>query len=220
MMSDGEDNIGVAYTYNEPTIFFEYMMATARKVREAGLWNVAVTNGFINPHPLEEMLEYIDAFNVDLKAFSDDFYRRVTSSQLKPVLDTILAIHNKGRHLELTNLVVTGLNDQEETFEEMVKWIAGELGPDTPLHLSRYFPNFEMDSPSTPVATLLRFYEIASKHLYYVYLGNVEASTGRQTLCPNCHHVVIDRRGYQTYKSGLDLEGNCRNCGRHIIDNV
>jgi len=210
MMSDRTDNIGMAYTYNEPTVFFEFMLALAKKVKEAGMQNVAVTNGYINPKPLEELLDYVDAFNVDLKAFTEDFYRRVAGGSLAPVKETILAIHAKGRHLELTNLVVTGLNDQPESFEEMVKWIAGELGPGTPLHLSRYFPDYKMDATSTPVTTLLKFHEIASKHLHYVYLGNLETATGRKTLCPSCQSTLIDRAGYMTYKTGLDPKGNCR----------
>jgi pyruvate formate lyase activating enzyme len=220
MMADRTDNIGVAYTYNEPTVFFEFMLALAMKVKEAGMKNVAVTNGYINKKPLEELLDYIDAFNVDLKAFTEDFYRRVTGGSLGPVKETILSIHAKGRHLELTNLVVTGLNDQPETFEEMVKWIAGELGPGTPLHLSRYFPDYQLDATSTPVATLLKFHEIAIRHLHFVYLGNVESTTGRKTLCPACHSVVMDRVGYSIYKTGLDLKGNCRKCGEEVIKNV
>jgi pyruvate formate lyase activating enzyme len=219
-LDEKEDNIGIAYTYNEPTIYFEYMMALAKRVKEAGMKNVAVTNGFISKHPLDELLDHIDAFNVDLKAFTEDFYRRITGSKLKPVKESILAIRKKGRHLELTNLVITGLNDKEDVFEEMVRWIASELGPGTPLHLSRYFPSYELDAPATPVDTLTSLFDIARKHLHFVYLGNTDISAGRKTFCPSCGHVVIDRRGYQTYKSGLDLAGNCQNCGQHVIDNV
>lgn len=217
MVSDRADNIGVAYTYNEPTIFYEYMLATAKRVRQAGFYNVAVTNGYINKHPLEELLEYIDAFNIDLKAFTGDFYRRIASAELEPVKDAIMAVHRKGRHLELTNLVISGLNDDAVVFEEMVRWIATELGPQTPLHLSRYFPNYQLDAASTPDATMLSLHEIASKHLHFVYLGNMETSTGRKTHCPSCQQVVIDRRGYQTYKSGLDLQGKCKKCGQEVI---
>jgi len=220
MTGDRPDNIGVAYTYNEPTVFFEFMLVLARKVKEAGMWNVAVTNGFINPKPLEELLDYLDAFNVDLKGFTDEFYRRVAGASLAPVLASIRAIRQSGKHLELTNLVVTGLNDGEGPFEEMVKWIAGELGPATPLHLSRYFPDYKMDATSTPVTTLLKLHEIAQKHLHYVYLGNVETATGRKTICPSCQSVLIDRNGYMTYKTGLDPKGNCRKCGEAVIKNV
>jgi pyruvate formate lyase activating enzyme len=220
MLKEREDNIGIAYTYNEPTVFFEYMMAMAGKVKEAGMKNVAVTNGFISNHPLEESMNYIDAFNVDLKAFTEDFYRRITKAKLKPVKETIKAIGKKGKHLELTNLVITGLNDNKEVFEEMVKWIADTTGPATPLHLSRYFPSYELDAPATPADTLLQLYEIARKHLHHVYLGNVETSSGRNTRCPSCNQVVIERKGYRTYKTGLGPEGKCSNCGEKVISYV
>lgn len=217
LMNDRTDNVGIAYTYNEPTVFFEFMLALAKEVKSVGMRNVAVSNGYINPKPLEELLEYLDAFNVDLKAFTEEFYRRVTGASLEPVLQTIKAIRAKDKHLELTNLVVTGLNDSAESFEEMVKWIAGELGPGTPLHLSRYFPQYKMEAPSTPVETLLNFHEIASRHLHFVYLGNMESPAGRKTLCPSCHATLIDRTGYMAYKTGLDLKGNCRKCGEEVI---
>jgi pyruvate formate lyase activating enzyme len=218
MLEKREDNIGIAYTYNEPTVFFEYMLTTASRVKDAGLKNVAVTNGFINKYPLEQLLEFVDAFNVDLKAYTEDFYKRITGAKLKPVKETIRAIHAKGRHLEITNLVVTGLNDDPDVFEEMVKWIANETGPATPLHLSRYFPTYKMDVPATAVSTLHNLYDIASKHLNFVYLGNVDTAVGRRTICPFCQHVLIDRSGYRTYKSGLDAEGNCGKCSEKIIE--
>ena len=142
----------------------------SERAKGEGLKNVMISNGYINATPLAELLEYMDAFNIDLKAFTDDFYKRVTSARLKPVKDTILMISKHKRHLELTHLVVTGLNDEDEQFEEMVKWIGGELGPDTPLHLSRYFPNFELENKATPLTRLLHFYELASSYLHYVYL--------------------------------------------------
>jgi pyruvate formate lyase activating enzyme len=218
MLHKREDNIGISYTYNEPTVFFEYMLAMASRVKDAGLKNVAVTNGFINKYPLEQLLEFVDAFNVDLKAFTEDFYKRITGAKLKPIKETIRAIYDKGRHLEITNLVVTGLNDDPDVFEEMMKWIANETGPATPLHLSRYFPTYKLDAPATAVSTLLSLYEIAKKHLDFVYIGNVDASEGRKTICPSCQHVLIDRSGYRTYKTGLDAEGKCGKCSEKIIE--
>jgi pyruvate formate lyase activating enzyme len=196
------------------------MLDIARKSREAGLRNVMVSNGYINAGPLTEILEYMDAFNIDLKAFTDDFYKRVTSARLQPVKDSILMISRHGRHLELTHLVITGLNDDEAQFGEMVRWIAGELGPGTPLHLSRYFPNFEMENKATPLTKLLQFYELASHYLHYVYLGNVAADEGRITSCPDCNAPLIDRIGYSTYKKGLDAAGKCRKCGRKVISYI
>jgi len=220
MAQERYDNTGVAYTYNEPIIWFEFMIDIAKKVKGAGLQNVMVSNGFINSSPLSELLEYIDAFNIDLKGFTDEFYKRVTLARLQPVKDTILQIRKKGRHLELTHLVVTGLNDDEKIFKEMVTWIGGELGPDTPLHLSRYFPNFELENQATPLKKLLEFYELATKHLHYVYLGNVAADEGRITTCPDCGNNLIERMGYSVYKKGLDVKGKCRNCGRSVIEYV
>jgi pyruvate formate lyase activating enzyme len=220
MAKERQDNIGIAYTYNEPIVWFEFMLDIARKSTEAGLRNVMVSNGYINAGPLAELLEYMDAFNIDLKAFTDDFYKRVTSARLQPVKDTILMIKKNNRHLELTHLVITGLNDDEAQFGEMVKWIGGELGPETPLHLSRYFPNFEMENKATPLTKLLQLYELAAHYLHYVYLGNVAADEGRITTCPGCGAQLIDRIGYSTYKKGLDAAGKCRKCGRGVISYI
>jgi pyruvate formate lyase activating enzyme len=217
MARERQDNIGIAYTYNEPIVWFEFMLDIAKKSKDAGLRNVMVSNGYINTNPLAEILEVMDAFNIDLKAFTDDFYKQVTSARLQPVKDTILQIRKHNRHLELTHLVITGLNDEESKFGEMVKWISGELGPETPLHLSRYFPNFEMENTATPLVKLLQLYELATQHLHYVYLGNVAADEGRITSCPDCGSHLIDRIGYSTYKKGLDAKGKCKKCGRAVI---
>jgi pyruvate formate lyase activating enzyme len=220
MSKERDDNIGIAYTYNEPVVWFEFMTEIAKKSREAGMKNVMVSNGYINASPLSELLEYMDAFNIDLKGFTDDFYKRVTSARLQPVKDTIRMIRKHGRHIELTHLVITGLNDDEANFEAMVKWIGEETGPDTPLHLSRYFPNFEMENKATPLPKLLRLYEIATHYLNYVYLGNVAADEGRVTTCPGCSAALIERVGYSTYKKGLDPKGNCRKCGQSVIQYI
>ena len=220
MAAGRTDNIGIAYTYNEPTVFFEYMLDMARLAKEKGLKNVAVTNGFINSEPLAEMLEFLDAFNVDLKAFDDDFYRKMASARLEPVKETIRTIRKHNKHLEITNLVIAGVNDREDTFTEMVRWIAGEAGKETPLHLSRYFPNYKLDLPSTPEQVLMRLFETARKHLTNVYLGNMYSSQGSQTYCPGCHTKVIDRSGYSIYKTGLDDRGRCRHCGLQVISHI
>jgi pyruvate formate lyase activating enzyme len=220
MAKDRPDNAGIAYTYNEPVIWFEFMLDIAKKANAAGLRNAMISNGFINSGPLGELLEYMDAFNIDLKAFSDDFYKRVTNGRLQPVKDAVLMIKKHGRHLELTHLVVTGLNDDEKKFEEMVKWIGGELGPETPLHLSRYFPNFELENKATPLNKLLEFYELATHYLHYVYLGNVAVDEGRITTCPDCGNKLIERVGYSTYKKGLDSKGKCRKCGKQVINYI
>lgn len=208
---------GIAFTYNEPTVWFEYMLDIAKLAKEQGLNCAMVTNGFINKNPLEELVEYVDAYNIDLKSFSDKFYKEVSSARLKPVLNTIERLKKAGKHIELTHLVITGLNDREEEFTEMMKWVVNELGPSTPFHISRYFPVYQLDNQSTSIRKMMQFYEIAQEHLTYVYLGNILTTEGQITRCPDCDEVVIERRGYSTYKTGLNKEGCCANCGKNII---
>ena len=213
-------NIGVAYTYNEPVIYFEYMIDIAKLAKNVGLRNVMVTNGFINDKPLEELLEYIDAFNVDLKSFRSDFYKKYTHSDLEPVLKTIKSIHKSGRHLELTNLVIPGLNDQPDSFRQMMKWIKNECGELTVLHISRYFPRYKSNFPPTPIDKLNELYHIASEYLHYVYTGNYESDKGKNTVCPACNSKVIERQGYYTNLNGIDSMGNCVFCSEEIIRNI
>jgi len=207
------NNIGVAYTYNEPTVWFEYMLDCCRQVHEKGMKNVMVTNGFINPEPLAELLPVMDAFNVDLKAFHDDFYRKHSKGSLQPVLDTIKTIAKSGKHLEITNLVIPTLNDDPHIFSQMCKWIADETGKTTSLHISRYFPKHEMTLPATPPQILEKLYDIAEKHLTYVYLGNFYLpDKGNDTLCAGCGKVLISRHRYDVEINGLNLDGTCRHC--------
>lgn len=215
-----EGNHGIAYTYNEPIIWVEFVMETATKAHHEGLYNVMVTNGYVNKEPLSDLLEVIDAWNVDLKAFTEDFYRKYTSSKLLPVKESIKNIKKAGKHLEITNLVIPGLNDDENKFREMVKWISDETGKDTVLHISRYFPTYRMNIQATPVSTLERFYDIASEYLYYVYLGNVATSTGKDTYCPECNNLIISRSGYSTRIKGLTKQGHCSNCDKKILEYV
>lgn len=172
-MAGRQGSIGIAYTYNEPTVWFEYMMDVAGLVRRAGLQNVVVSNGYINPEPLKELLEVADAFNIDLKSFQPEFYDRYTNGRLQPVLDTLKAIARKGRHLEIAFLVIPGLNDDLEKFEEMARWIAEELGNDTVLHINRYYPSRHFSTPPTPIDTLRVMQAVAGKYLTFTYLGNV-----------------------------------------------
>lgn len=211
-----DDNTGVAYTYNEPTVFYEYMLAAAGEVRKAGLKNVVVTNGYIQPEPLRELLPVIDAFNVDLKSFSDDFYLRMTGGRLAPVLESLKMISAAGRHLEITLLVIPTLNDSEEEFREMTQWISAELGKEVPLHLSRYFPAWKLTLPPTPVATLDRFAAIAEKELHYVYTGNVTDGRHSSTWCPECRSEVIRREWPGAETDGMMPTGHCRKCGATI----
>jgi pyruvate formate lyase activating enzyme len=211
------DNMGIAYTYNEPIVWYEYMVDIARLAHASHLRNVMVTNGYINPEPLENLLPLIDAFSVDLKAFTDEFYSRITQASLAPVKESLRMIRKSGKHLEITNLVIPDLNDDPAVFEEMMEWISGELGRETVLHLSRYFPTYKMTIDATPLATLIKLYHIARKHLDYVYIGNASLAEGRDTACRRCRRTVITRMGYQTISRGLDRNGKCVNCGNAVV---
>lgn len=213
-----KNNLGVAYTYNEPTVWYEFMFDIAVLVKKAGMQNVMVSNGFIQQKPLENLLGVIDAFNIDLKAFTDNFYREMTGGFLAPVLETLKRIRVSGKHLEITNLIISRKNDDEDKFEEMIYWIFNELGPNTVLHLSRYFPRYKQSSPATSEDKLMSLYRIAKSKLKYVYLGNVSMPECNSTLCPECGTVTIQRNGYQTKVLALDEYGNCTNCNTHLVE--
>ena len=165
-------SFGIAYTYNEPFIWYEFVLETANLARSEGLENVLVTNGYVNPKPLEEILPFIDAMNIDLKSIDDEFYRKYCKGSLEPVLYTIKR-SAKSCHVELTNLIIPGLNDSEESFMRLVDWIYNNIGSEAPLHFSRYFPCYKLDQPVTPKETLEKAYRIAKKKLKNVYLGNI-----------------------------------------------
>ena len=204
------NSIGVAFTYNEPMIWFEFVLDTAIKAREKGLKNVLVTNGYISPQPLKELLPYIDAMNIDLKFIREEPYRKICDGHLAPVQKTIETAR-KSCLVEITNLIVTNLNDSPEDIEKLISWVSS-LGKDTVLHFSRYFPQYKMDEPQTPVSTLLMAFKMAKERLDYVYLGNVLSEEGADTHCPRCQSVLIKRIGYDT--SVIGLNGNkCSKCG-------
>ncbi len=209
------NNIGIAYTYNEPIIWHEYMYETAVKAKEHNLKNVVVTNGYINPEPLHELLPLINAFNVDLKAFTDDFYKKQTKSELNPVLKTIEMIAESGTHIEVTNLIIPGLNDNINDFKKLIKFMVKVFGRNGILHLSRYFPAYKSEIPATPKETLINFYNYAKRHLNFVYLGNIKAESGNNTYCPNCGNPLIIRT--MLYSSIVGLYKNkCKNCNHKI----
>lgn len=206
-------NIGIAYTYNEPLTFYEFLLDTAKLAKKDGLKNVVVSNGYINPNPLQEVLPYLDAFNIDLKAFTNEFYQKYTKGKLEPVLETLKIIAKNKVHLEITNLVIPSLNDDEIQFEKMVRWIAEELGTDIPLHISRYFPQYELKQSPTPIKKLEQFYKIAKDYLQHVYLGNVSDEKRSSTFCHNCGETIISRNLYKTSTEKLNSNGQCKNCG-------
>ena len=212
-----EDNTGIAYTYNEPVIYFEFMLDVAKKAKDKGLKNVMVTNGFINTEPLNELLQYIDAFSVDLKGFTEEFYKKKTSSELEPVKQSLKQISNNGNFLEITNLVIPTLNDEKSKYKEMIQWIGKEIGTKTVLHISRYFPSYHSSIETTSMAELKEFYQLAKKELDYVYLGNVSSSEGTDTYCDNCGSLLVSRQGYYTDISGIDEQGQCKNCKNKVF---
>lgn len=210
------NNIGIAFTYNEPVIWFEYMRDVALKVKEEGLFTVMVSNGYVNSYPLSEITCFIDAFNIDLKAFNDTFYRKLTGASLHPVKESLKQISKAGKHLEVTTLIIPGRNDDEKEMVNQAKWISDELGANTPFHLSRYYPTYKRDDPPTPQSTLDRLYEIASRYLKNVYLGNTRSGNGQNTKCQGCGTTVTIRTGYNTKLLNLDNEGKCTGCGKQV----
>ncbi len=210
------DNIGIAYTYNEPGIWFEYMLDIAKEAVHHNLKNVMVTNGYLNKEPLAEILPYMDAFNVDLKGFTPVFFKKYTKSTMEPVLNMLKTVKKSGKHLEITHLVITNLNDHPGDFKAMIHWLGDNLGKDVPLHISRYFPNYNLTEKATDVDTLEKFYHIAKKRLDYVYLGNVQLPGTENTICPKCGTLLIDRRGYQTNLVELTIDCKCSQCLEEI----
>jgi pyruvate formate lyase activating enzyme len=209
-------NIGIAFTYNEPVIWFEYVRDTAEAAKKAGLYTVMVSNGFVNPGPLSDIIGFIDAFNIDLKAFNSQFYKRLTGADPEPVKKALKQIVKADKHLEITTLIIPGQNDSEKEMSAEAEWIESELGPEIPLHLSRYFPMHKRHDEATPADTLERLADIASTRLKYVYTGNIQAGKYNDTNCPSCGMSVTTRTGYKTNLNNLEDSGSCRGCGKQI----
>jgi len=206
----------VSFTYNEPIVAFEHVVDFAQGCRAAGLKTVAVTNGYIAGEARQEFFDVMDAANVDLKAFTDDFYRRLCGARLSPVLDTLRHIRARGRTwLEVTTLLIPGENDSIGEIEEMTRWAVAELGPDTPWHFSAYYPAFRLtDRPPTPPETLNRAREIALRNgLRFVYVGNVPDGAGHSTVCPSCGTLLLERGRMSLRKNRLRGDGTCPRCG-------
>ena len=212
------NNIGIAFTYNEPVIWYEYVKDVAEATKKEGLFTAMVTNGYVSEKPLNDYLGFIDAFNVDLKAFNNDFYRKITGADLDPVKNTLKEIRKSGRHLEITTLVIPKLNDLPSEMESEVRWIAEELGKDIPFHLSRYFPMYKRNNPVTPNDKLMELYEISCRYLDFVYLGNTESDTGQDTICPGCGEIITKRSGYHIEHTNT-RDGKCNSCGKIIYKN-
>jgi pyruvate formate lyase activating enzyme len=214
-------SIGIAYTYSEPTIWFETIVEVGTLVRERGLKNVMVTNGFIEQAPLTELLTVVDAMNIDIKSMNPSFYRRICKCSLDPVLKACETVKKSGCHLEITHLLIPGENDTPAETELLAGFIAEHLGRDTPLHLSRYFPRHRMVYAPTPEASLLAAWDIAKKRLDYVYIGNCAIPGKEDTSCPGCGAILIQRRGYRVTLTDSLIKTNagkskCAKCGNTV----
>jgi pyruvate formate lyase activating enzyme len=203
-------SIGVAYTYNEPIVSCEYILDSAPLVAAAGLKNIMVTNGIIEPEPLDALLPFIDAMNVDIKSMDDDFYKRICGGRAQPPRATVEHAITEC-HIEITNLLIPGENDADDQIEALVNW-AASVSPDLPLHLSAYHPAHEFTAPPTPDETLKRAFDIATRKLHFVYVGNARVAGTTDTRCPNCGAVAVKRNGYTTQLESIS-EGRCSACG-------
>jgi len=213
-----KESIGLSYTYSEPLIWFEFVLETAELVRGKGFKNVLVTNGHVNEEPLKELLPYIDAMNIDVKSFSPAFYAKVCHGKLEPVLRTAELTREAGCHIEITNLLIPGMNDSEDEISKLVNWVAEALGDTTPVHFSRYYPAYKFSEPPTPIDTLRKASDIARQKLKYVYLGNVPGTEGCDTVCYECGNRVIERTVFGVARCRL-RDAKCEYCGApiHII---
>jgi len=219
-MAEKEVSASIAYTYTEPSVFYEYMLDTGKLAREKGIKNIWVTAGFINEKPLRKLCKYIDAANIDLKGFTDEFYRTFSRGKLDPILRSIKILHEEGIWFEVTNLIVSTLNDDPKTYREMVRWLYKNIGPDHPVHISRSYPAYRLTHiPPTPIKLLHNLREIAmDEGLNFVYIGNVpdHLNRGKDTFCPDDGSLLIERHGYTTKFVNMSSGGVCKTCGRKI----
>jgi pyruvate formate lyase activating enzyme len=208
----------IAWTYNEPTIWHEYTYECAKLAKDAGLATVYVTNGYMTPEALRHIAPYLDAANIDIKAFNEKFYHDVASAKLGPVLEASTLAKELGIHVEITTLIIPGVNDSLEELRELSKWIYKNLGPETPLHFTRFQPQYQMQNLSpTPAKTMQEAYKIANEEgMRYVYIGNVNGSDRNNTFCPNCGKVLIIRGLFEIEKYDITPEKTCPKCGESI----
>ncbi len=207
----------MAYTYNEPTIFFEFMYDTAIQAKKYDLNNVVITAGFIQQQPVEDLCKVVDAIKIDLKAFRQKYYEHIVRGELKPVLKAIETIHKQNVWLEIVYLVVPTLNDGEDEIRDLARWMKQNIGPDVPIHFTRFYPQYLLKNlPPTPISTLERCKAIAdAEGLHYVYIGNVPGHSAEHTYCPRCNKILIERMGFVVRRNALK-NGHCPDCGTKI----
>lgn len=209
---------GVAWTYNEPTIWFEFTYDSSKIAKDNGLYSVYVTNGYMSEEALQEIAPYLDAMNIDVKAFNDEFYRKICGgAHLEPVLDTCVMAKSMGIHIELTYLIIPDYNDTEREIRNFARWVVETLGPDIPCHFTRFYPHYKMlDLPPTPMKRLNMAYNLAKEEgINYVYLGNIPHNEKENTYCHNCGKLLIERWGFNVVKYVIK-DGKCPYCGSVI----
>jgi pyruvate formate lyase activating enzyme len=208
----------IAWTYNEPTMWLEYTIDSAKMARNNGLKSVYVTNGYMTEESLDEISPYLDAVNVDLKGMSEQFYKELCDARMQPVLDNIKRIYDKKIHMEITNLMIPGYNDSQKNIEDLVNFMVDEVGVDVPLHFTRFFPYYELKNvPPTAVADLEKAHKIAKDAgMKYVYIGNVPSGTGENTYCHSCGELLIERDGYQIMGDSVKTGQKCPKCGTGV----
>jgi len=208
---------GISYTYTEPTIFFEYAYETAKIAKEKGLFNTFVTNGYMTPEAIKTIATYLDAATVDFKGSANpEFYRKISAvPSVEPIFESLMEMKRQGIFIEITNLIVPKYGDSMEDLRKLAKWIVDNLGPETPFHILRFHPDYQLiDVPSTPLETLIKAREIALEEgLHYVYIGNVPGHEGENTYCPNCGELLIERYGFTILNWKITSNGKCPNCG-------
>lgn len=208
----------IAWTYNEPTIWYEYTYESAKLAKEAGLATVYVTNGYMTPEALRHIAPWLDAVNIDIKAFTEKFYKEIASASLAPVLESAVLAKDLGIHVEITTLLIPEHNDSPDELRELSKWVYKNLGPDTPLHFTRFYPQYRMQNLyPTPVETLAVAHKIAREEgMRYVYVGNVEGRDFNSTFCPKCGKLLISRDYFSIGKYEITPEKTCPKCGEKI----
>jgi len=207
----------IAYTYSDPIVFYEYTYDTSKLAHSYGLKNILVTAGYIEQKPLVELCAVVDGANVDLKGITEEYYQKMSNARLKPVLDAIVTMKKQGVFVELTNLVVPTWNDQENDIRNLCRWVVNTLGPDVPLHFSRFWPMHQLKNlPPTPINTLTKAWDIAkSEGLHFAYVGNVPGHPGNNTYCPKDNNLLIKRIGYQILENNI-VNGKCKFCEEEI----
>jgi pyruvate formate lyase activating enzyme len=208
----------IAYTYTEPVIFYEYMYDCALAGFQRNVKSVMISNGYIQAQPMRDLCKVLHAVKVDLKAYTEEFYKKLVAGRLQPVLDTLVLLKEEKMWTEIVYLIIPTMNDDPKELKQMCKWIMSELGPDTPIHFSRFHPVYRLKNlPPTPTSTLERARDIAMEAgIHYAYIGNVPGHDGESTFCPNCKKVVIRRIGYRVVENLISQKGTCLNCGSEI----